>query len=71
MDAEVYYDPYDCEIDSDPYPVWKRLRDEQPLYCHRHYPYRPGPRRCEAGRSFRSSHPEPGFSRHRERMHLP
>ncbi len=30
MDA--YYDPYDFEIDSDPYPVWKRLRDEQPLY---------------------------------------
>jgi cytochrome P450 len=29
---EVYYDPYDFEIDTDPYPVWKRLRDEQPLY---------------------------------------
>src|SRR4051794_1794120 len=28
----LYYDPYDFEIDSDPYPVWKRLRDEQPLY---------------------------------------
>ena len=28
----VYYDPYDVEIDTDPYPVWKRLRDEQPLY---------------------------------------
>ena len=27
-----YYDPYDVEIDKDPYPVWKRLRDEQPLY---------------------------------------
>jgi cytochrome P450 len=31
-DPEVYYDPYDFEIDSDPYPVWKRLRDERPLY---------------------------------------
>jgi cytochrome P450 len=30
--VDVYYDPYDFEIDSDPYPVWKRLRDEQPLY---------------------------------------
>ncbi|HJR26349.1 MAG TPA: cytochrome P450 [Acidimicrobiales bacterium] len=29
---DVYYDPYDFEIDTDPYPVWKRLRDEQPLY---------------------------------------
>ena len=28
----VYYDPYDIGIDKDPYPVWKRLRDEQPLY---------------------------------------
>jgi cytochrome P450 len=28
----AYYDPYDFEIDSDPYPVWKRLRDEAPLY---------------------------------------
>jgi len=30
--SELYYDPYDFEIDDDPYPVWKRLRDEQPLY---------------------------------------
>lgn len=30
--SEVYYDPYDFEIDTNPYPVWKRLRDEQPLY---------------------------------------
>ena len=28
----VYYDPYDFDIDSDPYPVWKRMRDEAPLY---------------------------------------
>jgi cytochrome P450 len=30
--SDVYYDPYDFEIDTDPYPVWKRMRDEQPLY---------------------------------------
>ena len=30
--SELYYDPYDFVIDTDPYPVWKRLRDEQPLY---------------------------------------
>src|ERR1700728_1218834 len=29
---ELYYDPYDFDIDADPYPVWKRLRDEAPLY---------------------------------------
>jgi cytochrome P450 len=31
-DRELYYDPYDFDIDADPYPVWKRLRDESPLY---------------------------------------
>lgn len=31
-DSAVYYDPFDIGIDDDPYPVWKRLRDEQPLY---------------------------------------
>jgi cytochrome P450 len=30
--TEVYYDPYDMGIDDNPYPVWKRLRDEAPLY---------------------------------------
>lgn len=38
-DADVYYDPYDFEIDSDPYPVWKRLRDERPLYCNERYDF--------------------------------
>jgi len=28
----VYYDPYDVDIDDDPYPTWTRLRDEAPLY---------------------------------------
>jgi cytochrome P450 len=30
--AGLYYDPYDYSIDADPYPVWKQLRDEAPLY---------------------------------------
>ena len=29
--SDVYYDPYDFTIDADPYPVWRRLRDEAPL----------------------------------------
>jgi cytochrome P450 len=29
---DVYYDPYDVDIDADPYPVFRRLRDEAPLY---------------------------------------
>ena len=28
----VRYDPYDIDIDNDPYPTWTRLRDEAPLY---------------------------------------
>ena len=28
----VHYDPYDVDIDNDPYPTWTRLRDEAPLY---------------------------------------
>lgn len=28
----LYYDPYDVEIDADPYPVYRRLRDEAPVY---------------------------------------
>jgi cytochrome P450 len=31
-DTELYYDPFDTEIDKDPHPVWRRLRDEAPLY---------------------------------------
>jgi cytochrome P450 len=31
-DTDLYYDPYDFEIDTDPYPIWKRMRDEAPLY---------------------------------------
>ncbi|MGI8663416.1 MAG: cytochrome P450 [Acidimicrobiales bacterium] len=30
--ADVYWDPFDTEIDSDPYEIWRRLRDEAPLY---------------------------------------
>jgi len=29
---DLYYDPYDYAIDADPYPIWKRLRDESPVY---------------------------------------
>jgi cytochrome P450 len=30
--ADLHYDPYDRAIDADPYPVYRRLRDEAPLY---------------------------------------
>ncbi|HMG40832.1 MAG TPA: cytochrome P450 [Acidimicrobiales bacterium] len=31
-DSHVYWDPYDEALDDDPYPVWKRMRDEAPVY---------------------------------------
>jgi cytochrome P450 len=37
--SDVYYDPYDFEIDTDPYPVWKRMRDEAPLYYNEKYDF--------------------------------
>jgi len=37
--SDVYYDPYDFEIDADPYPVWRRLRDEAPLYYNEKYDF--------------------------------
>src|SRR5258707_5656104 len=38
-DVDVYYDPYDFDIDTDPYPTWKRLRDEAPLYYNERYDF--------------------------------
>jgi len=38
-DSDVYYDPYDFEIDVDPHPVWKRMRDEAPLYYNERYDF--------------------------------
>ena len=28
----VYYDPWDADLNADPYPMFKRLRDDAPLY---------------------------------------
>jgi len=39
MTTDVYYDPYDFDIDADPYPVWKRMRDEAPLYYNEKYDF--------------------------------
>ena len=35
----LYFDPYDYAIDADPHPVWKRLRDEAPLYRNDRYDF--------------------------------
>jgi cytochrome P450 len=37
--VELYYDPFDFDIDDDPYPTWKRLRDDAPLYYNDKYEF--------------------------------
>ena len=40
IEAEpIYYDPYDFTIDTDPYPLWRRMRDESPLYYNEKYDF--------------------------------
>jgi cytochrome P450 len=35
--GDVYYDPYDVAINADPYPTFRRLRDEAPIYHNDRY----------------------------------
>jgi cytochrome P450 len=37
--SDLSYDPYDVDIDADPYPVFARLRDEAPLYHNEQYDF--------------------------------
>ena len=37
--SDVYYDPYDIDIDADPYPVFRRLREEAPLYYNERHDF--------------------------------
>ncbi|MCT7659282.1 cytochrome P450 [Mycobacterium deserti] len=37
--TDLYYDPFDFEIDNDPYPIWRRMRDEAPLYHNEKYDF--------------------------------
>jgi cytochrome P450 len=37
--TDVYFDPYDVEINADPYPVYARLREEAPAYHNERYDF--------------------------------
>ena len=37
--AELYYDPWDVEIDLDPHPPFRRLRDESPVYYNERHDF--------------------------------
>jgi cytochrome P450 len=36
---ELYWDPFDPVIDADPHPVWRRMRDEAPVYRNDRYDF--------------------------------
>jgi cytochrome P450 len=38
-DSPVYFDPYQVEITRDPYPVYRRMRDEAPLYYNEEHDF--------------------------------
>jgi cytochrome P450 len=35
----IYWDPYDIDLDTSPYAVWKRMRDEAPVYRNDEYDF--------------------------------
>jgi cytochrome P450 len=37
--TDVYYDPYDVDINADPYPTYARLREEAPVYYNERYDF--------------------------------
>ena len=37
--TNVYYDPYDVDINDDPYPVYERMREEAPLYYNEQHDF--------------------------------
>ena len=37
--ADVYWDPFDTDLDTDPYETWRRMRDEAPLYRNDRYDF--------------------------------
>ena len=38
-DGEIRYDPYDPELQLDPYPMFRRIREETPLYYNEEYDF--------------------------------
>src|SRR6516165_8204419 len=37
--SDVYYDQYNVEINADPYPVYRRLREEAPIYYNQQHDF--------------------------------
>ncbi|KPM50942.1 cytochrome P450 [Frankia sp. R43] len=52
--VDPYWDPFDKDIDVDPYPVWRRLRDEEPLYHNEKFGFYALSRHADVERAHRS-----------------
>ncbi|MCU1484781.1 MAG: cytochrome [Actinomycetia bacterium] len=39
MATDIYWDPFDTEIDTSPYDTWRRMRDEAPVYRNDTYDF--------------------------------
>ena len=39
IDGEVRYDPYDPELQLDPFPMFRRMREEAPLYFNEEHDF--------------------------------
>lgn len=37
--SDVYFDPYDVELNADPYPMFRRLREDVPLYYNEQHDF--------------------------------
>ncbi|HEV2368336.1 MAG TPA: hypothetical protein VGR90_00590, partial [Acidimicrobiales bacterium] len=38
-DTVLYWDPFDVDIDTSPYDIWRRMRDEAPLYRNERFDF--------------------------------
>jgi cytochrome P450 len=38
-ESDVHFDPYDVDLNADPYPMFRRLREEQPLYYNEQHDF--------------------------------
>jgi hypothetical protein len=37
--SEIYFDPYDVGLNADPYPMFRWLREESPLYYNEQHDF--------------------------------
>jgi cytochrome P450 len=50
--ADLYWDPFSLELNTDPYPVFRRLRDEAPLYYNDTHDFYAVSRAADVERAF-------------------